>query len=597
MSKFNLIISIEVAENKGEDANLAEDFGQTFLMGVFDGLGGRSAGYDGKTGGKIASTEASQITKKFFKQRYGQITPENVIELQKEICQSLKNLVDKNMSRTSSRLKGSLIEHKLCTTIALVSILKQQGQEKIVEANLAWMGDSRIYFLSPSKGLQQLTKDDLVTSKNALEMLRQDPPMSQYLTADIDPKWQIHFQHYKIQETGCFLACTDGCFQYFHAPWEFEKLLLETLSKSQGDKVDSIDWKELINQTYTDIKQDDISLIIYPVGFANPKHLRNTYQERLKFLEHNFISPNNNYDELQNMWEKYRINYESYFPLIQNTQSSLQPIHNRPIITHPSLTPDHTSITLTPASTFQSLNLLFTDKAANRAEEIRKLLDEANSCYRKFQFKEAEDLYNKVLEIDRHQSDPKYMLGLIYNQEALHETKYSEKIKLLDKASSLLVEGIEGIVGEEDKLIETYKILGFIYYQLSKWDRSVEYYVKCFKHNKTPEKFENWEEDLDAFVKSLNLSSMNASSRYEASNIIIQFCHHLINTSSYEKNASFYYFIAVLQETRQELDSAWRNINKAIEICNRSSGIKYENVQKTRQKYQEIQNKLSHRRY
>ena len=37
MSKFNFVVNIEVAEDKGEDANLAQDFGKTFLMGVFDG--------------------------------------------------------------------------------------------------------------------------------------------------------------------------------------------------------------------------------------------------------------------------------------------------------------------------------------------------------------------------------------------------------------------------------------------------------------------------------------------------------------------------------------------------------------------------------
>ncbi|MGB8691668.1 MAG: protein phosphatase 2C domain-containing protein, partial [Microcoleus sp.] len=301
MTKFNLVVNIEVAEDKGEDANLAEDFGQTFLMGVFDGLGGRSAGYGGKTGGRIASEESSQISKTFFKQWHGEIKPENVIQLQQQICRSLKIKADTNMPKTSSRLKGSLVEHKLCTTIALASIPKQKGQERIFEANLAWMGDSRIYFLSPTKGLQQLTKDDLVTSKDALEMLRQDPPMSQYLTADINPTWQIHFQHYEIEGSGCFLACTDGCFQYFSAPWEFEKLLLEMLSKSEGDTMEKNTWQQLIKQRYTEIKQDDVSLILYPVGFNGIKHLKSSYQKRLQYLQENFMAPTANarYEDLQ----------------------------------------------------------------------------------------------------------------------------------------------------------------------------------------------------------------------------------------------------------------------------------------------------------
>ena len=322
MTKFQFVVNLEVAENKGEDDNLIEYFERTqiYLMGVFDGLGGRSAGYGGQTGGRIASEIASKISKEFFKQWNGKITSENAIELQKKICQALKKAADdNNMRTTSSRLKGSLVEHKLCTTIALASIPKQQTQDKIFEVNLAWMGDSRIYFLSPTKGLQQLTKDDLVTSKDAFEMLRQDPPMSQYLTADINPKWQIHFQNYRFEEPGCFLACTDGCFQYVSAPWEFERLLLQTLYDSKGTTKETNTWENLIEQKYTEIKQDDVSLIIYAVGFQKTSNIKKVYQKRLGYLQQNFVYDANNYDELKNLWEEYKPHYEHYLPSIQDS--------------------------------------------------------------------------------------------------------------------------------------------------------------------------------------------------------------------------------------------------------------------------------------
>ena len=86
MTKFQFVVNLEVAENKGEDDNLIEYFERTqiYLMGVFDGLGGRSAGYGGQTGGRIASEIASKISKEFFKQWNGKITSENAIELQKK---------------------------------------------------------------------------------------------------------------------------------------------------------------------------------------------------------------------------------------------------------------------------------------------------------------------------------------------------------------------------------------------------------------------------------------------------------------------------------------------------------------------------------
>jgi serine/threonine protein phosphatase PrpC len=591
MTKFNLVVNIEVAEDKGEDANLSEDFGQSFLMGVFDGLGGRSAGYGGKTGGRIASEEASKISKIFLKQWYGKITAENAIQLQQQICQSLKGKADINMPRTSSRLKGSLVEHKLCTTIALASILKQQTQDKNFEADVAWMGDSRIYFLSPTKGLQQLTKDDLVTPKDALEMLRQDPPMSQYLTADINPRWQIHFQHYRIEEIGCFLACTDGCFQYVSAPWEFEKLLLDALSQSEGEKMDNNNWQQLICQKYTEIKQDDVSLILYPVGFHGIKHLKNAYQERWDYLQQNFISPtaNTRYDDLQKLWEKYRIDYEHYFLLIKDIQ---QTANSQPPLLEEK--PSPTTSNLSTTDQFKKLTDSSRQKASTKAEEIKKLLERANVCYENDRLQESQDLCNQVLSIEAYHSECKYLLGLIYTKSAFSEKNYPQKRNFFQQAIIHLKEVINN---PGEKLIESYQTLGFIYYQLNQWEEAVKCYQECFR-NKEAEKIEGWEEHLEAFVNSLRL----ISKKNEPANVAIQFCLRLVNGNSilpYGKNAYPYYFMAVLQEIEGELNAAWNSIQTAMDIYNRasSSGVNDEMRQKAQQKYQQIQNKLTYRIY
>ncbi|MGA9380522.1 MAG: protein phosphatase 2C domain-containing protein [Phormidium sp.] len=599
MTKFNLVVNIEVAEDKGEDANLAEDFGQTFLMGVFDGLGGRSAGYDGKTGGRIASELASQISKRFFKQWHGKITQENALQLQQQICQLLKHQADTNMPKTSSRLKGSLVEHKLCTTIALASIPKQQGQEKIFEANIAWMGDSRIYFLSPTKGLQQLTKDDLVTPKDALEMLRQDPPMSQYLTADINPKWQIHCQHYKIEEIGCFLVCTDGCFQYFSAPWEFEKLLLNSLCQSEGNTINENNWQELICQRYTEIKQDDVSLIVYPVGFASIKHLKNAYQERWHYILEKFISPtaNTRYEELQTLWAEYRNDYEHYLRFIQD----IQPIaDSKPSVSEekPSISVASVSSSLN-TSTFQELSQSFKEKAAAKAEEIKNLLGQANSYYENARLKEAEYFCNQVLSIDEFHIESKYLLGLIYTKSAFLRENYHQKTTLFQTAISYLEEVIkiskERLISEE-KLIDSYRFLGFIYNQLNQWNSAVRYYQQFF-NSPGAERFDCWEEHLEALVNSLH-SISSISNKCEPANVAIQFCQRLITSSlSDEKKVNLYYFMAMLQEIEGELNAATNSINTAQKICSSCVSINYEILQKMRLKSQEIQNKLQRRSY
>ena len=58
MNKCSLIISVEAISGKGEDNHLFVN-GQAVTIGVFDGLGGKPAGFGGERGGRIASREAS----------------------------------------------------------------------------------------------------------------------------------------------------------------------------------------------------------------------------------------------------------------------------------------------------------------------------------------------------------------------------------------------------------------------------------------------------------------------------------------------------------------------------------------------------------
>ncbi|HAT80127.1 MAG TPA: hypothetical protein DCS17_01550 [Flavobacterium sp.] len=308
MKSFSVTVNIEIAIGKGEDAPLFndDDYSDVIVIGVFDGLGGRSAGYDEQTGGKIASQKTSETVQKFLLQRYGKLNREIVREIQDEVYTTLKQAADKNIR--PSRLGGSLAGQRLCTTMALASIPKLGELPTKYEVGLAWIGDSRLYFLSPEKGLQQLTQDDLEVKKDAFEMIREDPPMSQYLSADMKENWQIHFKLQELDQPGCILACTDGCFQYLPAPWEFEKLLLNTLN--QSDDVKS--WEDSLNQRYQYIKQDDVSLILCSMGYNGFADLKHSYKERLGYLTEKFDFKNKNLGELQTLWQEYRENYEFY---------------------------------------------------------------------------------------------------------------------------------------------------------------------------------------------------------------------------------------------------------------------------------------------
>jgi serine/threonine protein phosphatase PrpC len=308
MKSSKITVNIESVHNKGEDAHLFndDDYSDVIVIGVFDGLGGRSAGYDEQTGGKIASQKTSETVQEFLPQWYGKLNHEMVREMRDKVYTTLKQAADKNIR--PSRLGGSLAGQRLCTTMALASIPKLGELPTKYEVSLAWIGDSRLYFLSPEKGLQQLTQDDLEVKKDAFEMIREDPPMSQYLSADMKKNWQIHFKLQELDQPGCILACTDGCFQYLPAPWEFEKLLLNTLSQSEDIKR----WEDSLNQRYQDIKQDDVSLILCSMGYNSFADLKQSYEERLGYLTEKFDFKNKNLGELQTLWQEYRENYEFY---------------------------------------------------------------------------------------------------------------------------------------------------------------------------------------------------------------------------------------------------------------------------------------------
>lgn len=405
MSLHTLFLDIEASKGNGEDSHLIydDDCSPFVVLGAFDGLGGRSAGFEGMTGGRIASKEAAKITKVVLEASQGRLTKDVATQLQDRICQSLQSQAESKMVK--SRLTGTLTGKRLCTTIALASIPRKiELESSPCEISLAWMGDSRIYFLNPQKGLQQLTRDDLEVDKDAFEMIREDPPMSQYLTADLPKSWEIHFLVKNIEEKGCILVCTDGCFQYLPAPWELEKLLLKSLMTAASFE----EWQTLLSQKYEEIKQDDISLILHSISFSSFEEIKTSYQERLKYLDKNY-----NYEASENtlseLWKNYRDNYEAGLnPTVSNKgrikdiPSSLENCVDKP-----------------------------DSSEYSRLQQVESLLKQASS-YAMFnpRLDEAVELYQQVL-----QWDPKNQKALIGMAIAFYKLKNYEQTVIYFEAA------------------------------------------------------------------------------------------------------------------------------------------------------------------
>lgn len=336
---YSLTIVLETHPNQGQDANLWLSYGGSLLMAVFDGMGGRSGLIGDEQGARIASHSARQSAVSFFKElekKGKKLDKTNCIGLQQLIQQDLKrikNEADKNAVK-KSRVKGfkdTLQKDKLATTLALVSISLSQDSSDIIDLDLAWMGDSRIYFLSSQKGLQQLTKDDLAEYKDAFHsVLEAGSPMSQYLTPDMGADGTINFKCVQIKDPGLVIACTDGAFDGLY-PWQVEYIILYYLNKSNNLK----EWEEELIQYYDKRKVgDDVTLLLFIVGFDNnnfnslkKSYNNNRYQQLCKFWED---SESKNQENIRQIWNTYRPNYEERISQFQYSSltNSPEPVIN-----------------------------------------------------------------------------------------------------------------------------------------------------------------------------------------------------------------------------------------------------------------------------
>ena len=303
-----LVISLDNKLDKGEDFQIAENYDQAIVIGVFDGLGGRISGTAKETGGRIASRKAAEVTKDILVTSQGYLDKDRALEIKAKSCQILKQFAEENLP--VSRIRGKLASKRLCSTIGVASLFKKLNDAQKYLVQIAWMGDSRVYYLHPHQGLQQLTKDDLKESKDALEVIYQDLPMSKFLTADPEADWEINYKEFEFSEEGFILACTDGCFQYLSAPWEFEKLLLKTLIESDSME----EWHNLLTNFYRYNKYDDVTLVLCPLGNnqLNFQDFHSSYQSRLELLNENYnVHRKSSPDNIKKMWEQYRNDYEN----------------------------------------------------------------------------------------------------------------------------------------------------------------------------------------------------------------------------------------------------------------------------------------------
>lgn len=218
----------------------------------------------------------------------------NPESLKQWIHQHLMEFRVDRLDAPDSRLRGGLIS-ELPTTLSCALIIPFNGGAAVETWNV---GDSRAYLLGPDLGLAALTKDDTLSGDDALESLRTDPPLSQFIALDRD--YSIIVRIKRVFSPCLIFTSTDGCFGYVRSPMDFEHMLLESLDQAES----FADWRAGLRSRLRDVAADDCSLSMAALGFSGFDEIRARYQGRLNVLRERFIVP---LDEAERMFNMKRL--------------------------------------------------------------------------------------------------------------------------------------------------------------------------------------------------------------------------------------------------------------------------------------------------
>ena len=287
---------------------------ERLFMGVFDGMGGAGSSVVKERNSFTEAYRASRITRlECFDYSVEKVVNDVMGLGRSEISgRELAPLLAKELKRAaeklaigpgSSRIRGTLTK-TLPTTLACadVSIKRDSKGEIQVSARAIWAGDSRVWVLTPSHGLQQLTRDD-VDMEDQLEQLRQDPPMTNVVSASVD--FMLNDLSYEFDTPCVVIAATDGVSGYVRCTGEVELHILDSFF--EAEKTGTPVGKILLDR-FAKLAHDDVSCVIATIGFEDLSAFNQAFSRRrdgLRLLYSSLIEDvtNEEFSELvDNIW-------------------------------------------------------------------------------------------------------------------------------------------------------------------------------------------------------------------------------------------------------------------------------------------------------
>ena len=275
--------------SEGEDADpiLRQLHDGTWLLGVFDGMGGRGARVyshtatgASHTGGWFGSRRVRDAVEQYFTSGGKDGVPD-LQPLAALLKQDLQSFLSRELQAPDTKLRGALLS-ELPTTLSC-ALVRKNG--KTLETTVLNAGDSRIYALHPRFGLRLLSKDDVRIECDELDSLINDPPLAQFVSAS--DLFALKESRHTLPEDAVVLAVTDGCFGYLDSPMHFEYLLLDQMVRAGTWE----EWSAGIRQRFSQIASDDCSLAAIAPAHAEFSSMALAFQPRYAHVQSGYIAP------------------------------------------------------------------------------------------------------------------------------------------------------------------------------------------------------------------------------------------------------------------------------------------------------------------
>jgi len=324
--EFSNPIQVALAGGSSKSSERNEDSGVTSLrpveacVAVFDGMGGSGSrgvvtrNNDGTSEAYHASRRASQATMRWWNDNSRRdLSPEklsgNIFEELRLAASELTGPQDGPVVR-STMLKSF-------PTTAAIAVLQVDEPSGTVAVTAMWAGDSRVYLVSPEEFIQ-LTIDDVQRGLDPFELLSHDTPISKHFSADLAVQLRSNIIK-RIRKPLVVFAASDGIFNYWSTPWEFELVVRKCLRGNSSIQA----FAESLSNECAAVSKDDYTVACISVDYSEFFDHENrlemeiatleALQERFKSLRERrsqLIEESETLEtDIQDIWNRYKISY------------------------------------------------------------------------------------------------------------------------------------------------------------------------------------------------------------------------------------------------------------------------------------------------